>query len=61
MNLIGKYIYSRILKNMQNRYNSQQQPDNRHKEGDVYIKNKPQNKKHIPDNEGEYVDFEEMK
>ena len=59
INLIGRYLYRKFILQFQNKYKDQQ-GQQRHKDGDVYIKNKPKEKKYIPKDEGEYVDFEEV-
>lgn len=51
---------NKMMGNMQNPYN--QEPINRKKEGEVSITHQPEQKKKDPNtDEGEYVDFEEVK
>jgi hypothetical protein len=53
-----------MVKKAQQQYNGdrqQAQRKNRRKEGETYVQYRPQEKKHIPNDEGDYIDYEEIK
>lgn len=62
--LLGRLFLKRMVKRAQQQYNGnrqQGQQKNRRKEGETYVQYKPQEKKHIPNDEGDYIDYEEIK
>ena len=62
--LLGKFFLKRMMKKAQQQYNQKDQQSNqksKRKEGDTYVHYKPDEKKHIPKNEGDYIDYEEIK
>jgi len=59
--LFTRYVLRSYVKNMQQNFNNQQNQNNNKKEGDVTINTKPKAGKKIDKDEGDYVDFEEIK
>ncbi len=66
--LLGRFFIKRFMKKSQERYRDQhnqknydQQKSRKQKNGETYVDYKPNEKKNIPEDEGEYVDFEEIK
>ncbi len=59
---IGRYLLSRWLKKFQQGAQGQAtQGGKSQKEGEVTINNNPTEKKHFSKDDGEYVDYEEIK
>lgn len=58
--IITRYVLRSYFKNMQRNFENQQNQHNRKKEGDVTINTKPRKEKKIDNDEGDYVDFEEL-
>jgi large-conductance mechanosensitive channel len=64
ISLLGRYFLKRMVRNAQKQYQQNGQKDNRskkRKEGETTVQYKPHEKKHIPNDEGDYVDYEEIK
>jgi len=64
ISLLGRYFLKRMVKNAQKQYQQGGQKDTQNKkrkEGDTFVQYKPNEKKHIPNDEGDYVDYEEIK
>jgi uncharacterized protein (UPF0333 family) len=64
ISLLGRYFLKRMMNKAKQQYqqNSQQESTNKkRKEGDISVDYKPNEKKHIPNNEGDYIDYEEIK
>lgn len=59
--IFTRYVLKSYLKNVQRNMENQQNQYNRKKEGDVTINTKPKTDKKIDKDEGDYVDFEEIK
>ena len=63
--LIARYFFSKAAKNMQGQFNQQQQQQrtNSRREGEVRIEtpNSPQNQRNRNFDEGEFVDYTEVK
>jgi len=66
--LLGRFFIKRFVKKNQEHFNNQKgrqnsgdQKNKKHRKGETYIEYKPNEKKNIPDDEGEYVDYEEIK
>lgn len=56
--VIGYFVW-RTLDNLFSK--NKGQPGRRPQNQNVKFKEKPQDKSHIPDDEGDYIDYEEMK
>ncbi len=61
LKFIAQYFLRSFLKNMQKNSGNQQTQYNQRKEGDVTINTKAKTGKKIDKDEGDYVDFEEIK
>jgi hypothetical protein len=61
LKFIVQYFLRSFLKNMQKNSGDQQTQYNQKKEGDVTINSKPKTGKKIDKDEGDYIDYEEMK
>lgn len=59
--IFTRYILRSYLKNVKQNFENQQHQSNTKKEGDVTINTKPDQSKKIEKDEGDYVDFEEIK
>ncbi len=62
--LLIKYLGPYLIKRQMNKFNQQagrnQQTVNERQEGEVFIKSRPTAKSSQSDDEGEYIDFEEV-
>ncbi len=59
--VFSRYFIRRFAKNMQQNFEERQNRYNQRKEGDVTIKKNSSNDKKIKKDEGDYIDFEEIK
>ncbi len=59
--IFSRYFIRRYAKNMQQNFEDRQNRYNKRKEGDVTIKTNSANNKKFKKDEGDYVDFEEIK
>ncbi len=59
--IFTRYVFRSYVKNMKRNFENQQNKNNNKKEGDVTINTKPKTGKKIDKDEGDYVDFEEIK
>lgn len=59
--IFTRYIFRSYFKNMQRNFGNQQNQHNNKKEGDVTINTKSGKGKKIDKDEGDYVDYEEIK
>ncbi|MCK5028727.1 MAG: DUF4834 family protein [Bacteroidales bacterium] len=59
--IFTRYVFRSYVKNMQHNFENQQNKNNNKKEGDVTVNTKPKTGKKIDKDEGDYVDFEEIK
>lgn len=59
--VFARYVLRSYVKNMQSNFNDRQNQQSQKKEGDVTINTKPQKEKKIDRDEGDYVDYEEIK
>ncbi|PLX10223.1 MAG: hypothetical protein C0597_17100 [Marinilabiliales bacterium] len=59
--IVTRFALKRYARNMQQNFEQKQNRYNRKKEGDVTVNAKPQKSKKIDKDEGDYVDFEEIK
>ncbi|MDA3865498.1 MAG: DUF4834 family protein [Salinivirgaceae bacterium] len=61
--LIGRFFLYRFVKKSKERFNQQanQQQERTRSDGTTYVEYQPEEKKNIPKDEGEYVDYEEIK
>lgn len=57
----AQFFLRSFLNKMQNNAGNQQSQYNRKKEGEVTINTKPKQGKKIDKNEGDYIDYEEVK
>ena len=57
----AQFFLKSFLNKMQNNAGNQQSQHNQKKEGDVTINTKPNQGKKIDKNEGDYIDYEEIK
>ncbi|MEE4198037.1 MAG: hypothetical protein V2I54_10365 [Bacteroidales bacterium] len=58
--LITRFIFKKYIKNMQERYQDKQRPYDQKREGDVTIRSSSRQDKKIDQDEGDYVDYEEV-
>ena len=58
---LAQFFLKSFLNKMQNNAGNQQSQNNQKKEGDVTINKKPNQGKKIDKNEGDYIDYEEIK
>ncbi len=67
MRLLAPYLVKKMAENMSQRFNQQfqnqyrQQEEFRKREGEVTVESKPQKDRNHQTDEGEYVDYEEVK
>ncbi len=63
MPLIARYFFAKAAKNMQGQFNQQQQRTNSRREGEVRIEtpNNSHNQRNRDSDEGEFVDYTEVK
>jgi membrane protein implicated in regulation of membrane protease activity len=61
LKFIAQYFLRSFLKNMQKNSSDQQTQYNQKKEGDVTINTKAKTGKKIDKDEGDYIDYEEIK
>ncbi len=59
--IFTRYIFRSYFKKMQGNFENQQNQYNNKKEGDVTINTKSGKNKKIDKNEGDYIDYEEIK
>lgn len=62
--LVGRLLLKRFIIKSRTQYNSDSAQNNARKtkrEGETYVDFQPQEKKQIPNDEGDYVDYEEIK
>lgn len=59
--IVTRYILRTYLKNVKQNFENQQSQHTQKREGDVTINTKPGQSKKIDKDEGDYVDFEEVK
>lgn len=62
--LLGRYFLKRFIAKSSSQFSNAQTQNTKHKkkrEGETFVEYKPQEKKQIPDDEGDYVDYEEVK
>jgi hypothetical protein len=61
--LIARYFFAKAAKNMQGQFNQQQQRTNSRREGEVRIEtpNNSHNQRNRDSDEGEFVDYTEVK
>lgn len=59
--MVTRYVLRSYLKNVQKNYEERQNQYNQRPEGDVTVNTKAKPKKKIHQDEGDYVDFEEVK
>lgn len=59
--IFTRYILGSFFKKMQGNFENQQNNRNNRKEGDVIIKTQPKGGKKIDKEEGDYIDYEEIK
>ncbi|MFC2103775.1 DUF4834 family protein [Bacteroidota bacterium] len=59
--IISRYVLRSYFKKMQRNFENQQNPHSNKKEGDVTINTDPKKGKKIDTDEGDYVDYEEVK
>ncbi len=59
--IFTRYVLRRYFSKMQQNFEDQQQQYQNKKEGDVTINTKPNSSKKIDKDEGDYVDYEEVK
>lgn len=59
--LFTRFVLGSYIKNMQRNFENQQYNNNKKKEGDVTINTKPKSDKKIDKDEGDYIDYEEIK
>ena len=62
--LVGRLLLKRFIKISRTQYNNghgQNSARKTKREGETFIDFQPQEKKQIPDDEGDYVDYEEIK
>lgn len=59
--IFSRFVLRRYVKNMRNQYENQQNQYNKKHEGDVTINTKPEMDKKIDKDEGDYIDYEEIK
>lgn len=59
--IFTRYIFRSYFKKMQGNFENQQHQHNNKKEGDVTINTKSGKGKKIDKNEGDYIDYEEIK
>lgn len=63
--LLGRLYIRRFIKRNSRQYQQQkdrtQAGNERQKRGETYVQYKPDEKKNIPKDEGDYVDYEEIK
>lgn len=64
ISLLGRYYLKRMMNKAKQQYQQKSQQSKskgKRNEGDTFVEYKPDEKKHIPDNEGDYIDYEEIK
>lgn len=59
--LLTRFVLGSYIKNMKRNFENQQNHSNNRKEGDVTINTKPKTDKKIDKDEGDYIDYEEIK
>lgn len=63
--LLGRLYIRRFIRKNSRQYQQQKEQTKnggrRHKTGDTFVQYKPNEKKNIPKDEGDYVDYEEIK
>jgi len=62
--LLGRYFLKRFIARNSSQFSNAQTHNTKYKkmrEGETFVEYKPQEKKQIPDDEGDYVDYEEVK
>lgn len=59
--IFTRFVLGSYFKNMQRNFENQQNQYNKKKEGDVTINTKPKTNKKIDKDEGDYIDYEEIK
>jgi preprotein translocase subunit SecG len=59
--IITRYILRSYLKNVKQNFDNQQNQRDQKKEGDVTVNTKADQSKIIKKDEGDYIDYEEMK
>ena len=59
--IFTRYVFRSYFKKMQRNFENQQNQHNNKKEGDVTINTKPDKGKKIDKDEGDYIDYEEIK
>lgn len=58
--LLIKFILRRVGKQFEKKFNQTHTSTNRKKEGEVSIEKKPKNRRNPGNDEGEYIDYEEI-
>lgn len=59
--IITKYVLRSFMKNMQGNVENQQRQSSKKKEGDITINPQAKKDKKFDNDEGDYIDFEEIK
>ena len=61
LRIFTRYVLRSYLNKMKKNFENQQNQYNQKKEGDVTINTKPSKEKKFDKNDGEYIDYEEVK
>ncbi len=61
LNLVGRVTFQWFLKRMIKKHQERANGFNTSQQGDIYVNVNRKEKKNIPENIGEYVEFEELK
>lgn len=61
MNLFGRIAFRWFIKRQLKKFKKHSEHNNMQRQGDILITQQNKAKKNIPDDVGEYVDFEELK
>lgn len=64
MLLLGRLFLARLFKKTREQFgnqNANRDAGKKRREGETFVQFKPDEKKHIPGDEGDYVDYEELK
>jgi len=59
--IFTRYILQSYFKNMQKNFEDQQRQYQQKKDGDITVENRPDSNKKFDKNEGDYIDYEEIK